>query len=107
MKEFSRESDSVARYGGEEILIVCPMTNAEHAVTLAERLRKAIEARVIVPADATKEITELRITVSIGIADYNSHILSAEDLVKQADKALYRAKSEGRNRIFLCDRTTV
>lgn len=107
MKEFSREADSVARYGGEEILVVCPMTDAQHAVIVAERLRKEIEAIIIVPANASKEITELRITVSIGVADYNSHILSVEDLVKQADKALYRAKSEGRNRVFLCNGTTL
>ncbi|MBU0721152.1 GGDEF domain-containing protein [bacterium] len=103
IKEFSREVDSVARYGGEEILIVCPMTDAQHAVALAERLRKEIESTVIVPADETKEITELRITVSIGVAAYTSDISSAEELVKHADVALYRAKDEGRNRVFLCD----
>ena len=101
-----RETDCVARYGGEEIMVVCPLTDAEHAVELAERLRQEIEASIIVPNDAKNEIPEVRITVSIGVSEYTPDIASASELVKRADMALYRAKDEGRNCIFLCNGTT-
>lgn len=106
IKEWIRETDFVARYGGEEMMILCPVTDAKHAVELAERLRQMIEDSIIVPKDANKGIPEVRITVSIGVAEYTSDILSVVDLVKHADMALYRAKNEGRNCIFLCNGTT-
>lgn len=106
MKELCRETDIVARYGGEEIMIVCPLIDGRHAIELAERLRQKIEASIIVPADVKNGITEVRITVSIGIAEYTPEISTVEDLVKLSDLALYRAKNEGRNRTFFCDGTT-
>lgn len=101
-----RESDCVSRYGGEEIVIIFPMTDGKNAVQMAERLRKEIEASVIVPADMEKEGREIRITVSIGIAENIPDVSNAEDLVKRADTAMYRAKNEGRNRVVLCDGTS-
>ncbi|MCW8821500.1 MAG: GGDEF domain-containing protein [Sulfurovum sp.] len=106
LKELVRETDSVARYGGEEIMFVCPLTGGQHAVALAERLRQKIEACIMVPADVKKGIAEVRITVSIGISAYTPDISSVEDLIKRSDMALYRAKNEGRNCIFICDGTT-
>lgn len=106
MKELVRETDYIARYGGEEIMIVSPLTDGKQAVELAERLRKKIEACIMVPANVKKEITEVHITVSIGVAEYTPYISSVEDLIKRADMALYRAKNEGRNCIFICDGTT-
>ena len=106
MQELIRETDYVARYGGEEIMVVCPLVDAEHAVKLAERLRQEIEACIIVPNDANNGIPDVRITVSIGVSEYTSDIESVADLVKRADMALYRAKDEGRNCIFLCNGTT-
>lgn len=105
MKALCRETDTVARYGGEEIMIVCPLTNGQNVVNLAERIRQQIESAIIVPADVEKGITEVRITVSIGIAEYTPDTSSVEGLVKRADTALYRAKNEGRNCISLCDGT--
>ncbi len=106
IKKLIRETDCVARYGGEEIMLLCPVTDATHAVELAERVRLKIEDSIIVPKDTNNGIPEVRITVSIGVAEYTSDILSADDLVKRADMALYRAKNEGRNCIFLCNGTT-
>lgn len=106
IKKFIREFDCAARYGGEEIVIIAPLTEGKHAALMAERLRKEIQECVIVPADREKEITEIHVTVSIGIAEYTPKISSVEELVKRADSAMYRAKHEGRNRIFLCDGTT-
>lgn len=106
IKNFIRESDSVARYGGEEIVIILPLTDGQHAASMAERLRYEIEQYVMVPSDSEKGITEIRITASIGVAEYASGLLNVDELVKRADKAMYRAKREGRNRIFLSDGTT-
>jgi diguanylate cyclase (GGDEF)-like protein len=106
IQELIRETDYVARYGGEEIMVICPLTDAEHAVELAERLRQEIESCIIVPNDVKKGIPEIRITVSIGVSEYTSDIVSVADLVKRADLSLYRAKNEGRNCVFLCNGTT-
>lgn len=106
IQELIRETDYVARYGGEEIMVVCPLTDSEHAVELAERLRQEIEACSMVPDDANKGFPEVHITVSIGVSEYTSDIENADDLIKRADMALYRAKDEGRNCIFLCNGTT-
>jgi diguanylate cyclase (GGDEF)-like protein len=106
IQELCRETDTVARYGGEEIMVVCPMTDRENVVNLAERIRQKIEFSILVPADVEKGITEVRITVSIGISEYTRDVSSVENLVKRADMALYRAKNEGRNCIFFCDGST-
>ena len=106
IQKLIRETDYVARYGGEEIMVVCPLTDAEHAVGLAERLRREIEACIVVPHCETKGVPEVHITVSMGVSEYSSDIASVTELVKRADIALYRAKHEGRNRVFLCNGTT-
>lgn len=106
INKFDRESDYAARYGGEEIVIITPLTDGPHAAFIAERLRKKIEESAMIPADPEKGIEEIPITVSIGVAAYTEETDSIEDLLKHADMAMYRAKHEGRNRIFLCDGTT-
>lgn len=90
-----RACDVAARFGGEEFAILLPQTDREGALTAAERLRKAIEA-----AEVASRGYVLHVTASFGVATYPSEgIESVEDLVTRADKALYRAKSEGRNRV--------
>ena len=106
IKKFIRDFDTVARYGGEEIMILCPLTDGQHALSLAERLRQKIEKTVIIPATMEKEGREIRITVSIGVAEYVSDISSVEALVKRADTAMYRAKHDGRNQVVLCNGST-
>lgn len=85
LTSLSRVVDQVARYGGEEFLLILPESDLNSATIAAERVREAIW-------DA------LRITVSIGLAQYRSG-RSPDELVMAADKALYRAKQNGRNRI--------
>jgi diguanylate cyclase (GGDEF)-like protein len=97
-----RETDTVARYGGEEIMVLCPLTDGHHVAWLAERLRRAIEQCDIVSSD-TEEGKEIHVTVSIGVAEFASDILSVSDLVKRADEAMYQAKGEGRNRVCMYD----
>jgi two-component system cell cycle response regulator len=92
IKSIIRETDLAARYGGEEFSIVMSNTGLEEAADIAERLRKAI-------SEYNFEITNRPITVSIGIALYPSDSISLQDLLSNADRALYRAKNEGKNRI--------
>ena len=90
-----RNEDVVARFGGEEIAVILRAINIENAVLMADRLRRLVE-QTIVPFDGK----ELRATVSIGAAGFPSTPVKTPDqLVEAADKALYRAKHAGRNRV--------
>lgn len=90
-----RNEDVVARYGGEEMAIVLRAINIENAVHMADRLRRLVEQTVI-----PFEGKELRVTVSVGCAGYPSTpVKTPEQLIDAADKALYRAKHAGRNRV--------
>ena len=91
-----RAVDVVARYGGEEFIIVLPETGAQGAEAFAERLRELIEAQSFCQSRATP----IRLTTSIGVSAFPGFgVESVEDLLANADQALYRAKSEGRNRV--------
>jgi len=85
----------VGRYGGEEIAIVLPNTDPENALMVAERLRAKIEE-----LDPISKKEGVKVTISIGVSAYNSQGDSTvEALYKSADKRLYKAKEEGRNRV--------
>jgi two-component system cell cycle response regulator len=95
LKESIRESDLLCRYGGEEFAIILPNTRAEDAQTVCERFR-AMVAGYHFEYDSLP----FQITVSVGIASYSSSTdQSPMELVKWADKGLYQAKEEGRNRV--------
>jgi len=96
LKQNSRETDTVARYGGEEFCVVLPETGAENAAVLAERIRRSVEDT---PVDPGCDSPPARLTISIGIVTLPAGLSSAEELVRLADKALYRAKEDGRNRV--------
>jgi len=87
-----RATDIAGRYGGEEFAVLLIDTDQEGALLVAERLRKAIEATVV-----TYEDTEIRFTISLGIAEYNDNIESHTAWLEQSDKALYQSKESGRN----------
>jgi len=89
----SRETDTAARWGGEEFLIFWVM-EARH---LAEKLRKAFESHAFKVNDQ-----EIRLTLSLGVASYQEGS-DIDAILDRADKALYRAKANGRNRTELCD----
>jgi diguanylate cyclase (GGDEF)-like protein len=90
-----RSSDVVARYGGEEFVVLLPETPLVEAAAVAERIRAAVEALELDVAG-----TRLRITISSGIAAVPApDILSPVRLVEAADRALYEAKADGRNRV--------
>jgi diguanylate cyclase (GGDEF)-like protein len=85
-----RESDTLARWGGEEFVIVAPMTAAEGGVQLGEKLRALMASTPIGPRGP--------VTASVGVAELQAGE-SIESLLQRADAALYRAKAEGRNRV--------
>ena len=94
-----RDSDILARYGGEEFLIVAPNTGAPEAMLLAQRLRRTIESQGFLRDYDAIEPSELKVTVSIGISSFGDGRDNDEAMIHDADKNLYRAKSEGRNRV--------
>ena len=96
LKEMSREVDIVARYGGEEFTIVLPETDRGKARPLAERLRKKIEAY---PFEKQHTQPHKNLTVSIGLASCPQDASSSFELLEEADRALYKAKRQGRNRV--------
>ena len=92
--EALRDGDMLGRIGGEEFLAVLPHSSIEQAADIAERLRSLVEA--LAAADLP---TGLRFTISVGFAAMTTQDAGFADLERRADKALYRAKAEGRNRI--------
>lgn len=92
LTEGVRAVDFCARFGGEEIAILLPETALEGAVELAERLRKAVGSKAILTGG-----TEIPVTISCGVACYPEGVLTKEALFAAADRALYEAKSAGRN----------
>ncbi len=89
-----REQDIFARYGGEEFVILLPLTNLKQAFEIAERLRKLIEQH-----DFIYDGEKLKVTASIGVADYRQGVTTGTELFKRADQAVYKAKEGGRNQV--------
>jgi diguanylate cyclase (GGDEF)-like protein len=100
VKTQMRGVDTAARYGGEEISIVLPRTEMVAALNQAERIRAAIADLRVTAEGAVGPA--IGVTASFGIAAYpESGAVTAEDLVRKADRALYRAKKTGKNRVEL------
>ena len=88
-----RQEHVVARYGGEEFLVILPDTDMDCALQLAEATRQRVAS---VPCDGIDDWT---MRISIGIATSNGGVIDAQELIHQADAAMYRAKESGRNRV--------
>jgi diguanylate cyclase (GGDEF)-like protein len=99
-----RPRDMVARFGGEEFAVVLPDTSVEGAINIAERLRQAILALRIPHANSQVALPEPIVTISLGVASVLAQpTASPSQVVAQADKALYLAKSQGRNCVKVVD----
>lgn len=97
LKQGSRNTDLVARYGGEEMAVILPHTGLAGAQEFAERVRLKIANEVT--RDQEEDVS-LRVTVSLGVAQFEPG-LSPMDLIKRADAALYQSKNNGRNRVTI------
>jgi two-component system cell cycle response regulator len=95
-----RSYDFAARYGGEEFVLLLPETAHDDALLIAERLRARVQAHPF-----TGSLTGVKITVSMGVATYPTDFISTvEDLIRETDEALYRAKKAGRNLVYSMNR---
>jgi diguanylate cyclase (GGDEF)-like protein len=95
-----RTGDAFVRYGGEEFVLVLSSTELEGALIVAERIRARAERIVI---DVTSEGPPPRVTASIGVATVGVHGSTMTDLLAAADRAVYRAKALGRNRVVAAE----
>ena len=94
LKELTRQSDVICRYGGEEFVILLPETNKNESFAIAEKLRKALECSPI----AIDNTNMINITASIGISEVElENELTIEDAIHRADSAMYDSKSRGKN----------
>jgi len=102
MKNKFRSTDLLAKYGGDEFVIILPQTDKVGAYLAAERLREGVEKQ---PFPGAETQPQKKITISIGLASYPEHGLSDEEILNHADKALYFAKESGRNRTIIYNET--
>lgn len=93
LKNSVRTSDIVARYGGEEMILLLRGTGLKDALNIGEKLRKAVENTLI-----NDQHNTYRVTTSFGVAEFKPED-NAENLIKRADEGLYKAKQQGRNRV--------
>jgi diguanylate cyclase (GGDEF)-like protein len=96
-----RKIDVVCRYGGEEFALLLTQTNAQHALGVAEKLRRLVEGWQFPGVPRT-------VTLSAGVAAFPDHGTTRDELIRAADTGLYAAKQDGRNRVYLTNlaRTT-
>lgn len=96
LTENLRETDKACRFGGEEFVVVLPECDAKTARQVAERIRLAVEARVL-QLDGDQTVT---LTISLGVATSPNNGETPKTLLKSADSALYKSKEHGRNRVM-------
>jgi len=90
IKNSLKKTDIIGRYGGEEFFIILPKTNITDAIIVGERIRKSIELIDLMDKNA-------KVTISIGVVEYGEE--DAAEVISKADKLMYRAKADGRNKV--------
>ena len=91
-----RQTDSAGRYGGEEFGIILPETDGEGAAIICDRIRMTIENSIV-----KTTVADIQYTISVGIAELDSHPENYMQWLQKADEALYEAKEGGRNRVVV------
>lgn len=97
LRKSLREVDIIARYGGDEFVVVLPETNVETSSRIAHRVRNAIRTHEFLK----REGLSIHLSASFGIAGFPEHAKNKTDLIRLADQAMYKAKVMGRDKIFL------
>lgn len=99
LQEQSRESDIIARFGGEEFVLMLPKTDIKGAFTLAEKIRKSVQ-ELRIEADNGVEVN---FTISLGVSEFivGDENENVEEVLKRADRALYSSKRSGKNRVSI------
>lgn len=95
LRKNSRTTDYVCRYGGEEMSIILPNTNADEALFNAKRINKAVAETEF----KLNNTTTANVTISVGVSTYPVNAETAEEMIKYADECLYKAKNNGRNQV--------
>ena len=93
----ARETDVVARFGGDEFALILPDTGSDGAFAVGERIRERIAAHGFLHGDGL----DIHLTVSIGVATLPDVAASAEGLIQAADEAMYHVKDHGKNGIYV------
>jgi diguanylate cyclase (GGDEF)-like protein len=97
IRESIRQTDTAARIGGEEFVVMLPDTDIDAAQILGERIRRSIE-----DARITWGEVSIAVTVSVGVAQFEpGRDVSTHSLIERSDEAMYRSKQSGRNRVTL------
>lgn len=101
LREIIRDSDQLLRYGGDEFCVILPNTSLEGAHILAERIRFAFDTSAydLSSQSGIDDAKDLKVTASIGVSSFPECAESVQDLVKQADAAMYESKRAGKNRV--------
>ena len=97
LSTFSRKSDIISRYGGEEFALLLPFTDKNNAYTVAEKIRVAVEKQKVHMNDGTT----IQFTISLGVDQILNTDTSINQSIDRADKALYLAKNSGRNKVIM------
>jgi diguanylate cyclase (GGDEF)-like protein len=99
LREGLRDVDVVARYGGDEFLVILPETKIDEASRVAKRMRADFDDKTFLAADGVN----VRVTASFGVSSFPEFSSSKEELIRMADKAMYRVKNADRNGVFVAD----